>query len=65
MIITTVNGGTPPYLYAWTASGGGSGLTAGAQNQSGLTAGTYDVTVTDANGCQTTGSYRHLLERSA
>ncbi len=57
MIITTVTGGTPPYLYAWTASGGGSGLTAGAQNQSGLTAGTYDVTVTDANGCQTTGSW--------
>ncbi len=57
MIITTVNGGTPPYLYAWTASGGGSGLTPGAQNQSGLTAGTYDVTVTDANGCQTTGSW--------
>ncbi len=57
MIITTVNGGTPPYLYAWTASGGGSGLTPGAQNQSGLTAGTYDVTVTDGNGCQTTGSW--------
>jgi len=56
-IITSVTGGTPPYIYAWTASGGGSGLTAGAPNQAGLTAGIYDLTVTDANGCQITGSW--------
>jgi PKD repeat protein len=57
MIITTVTGGTPPYIYAWTASGGGSGLTAGASNQSGLTAGNYDLTVTDANGCTANGAW--------
>ncbi len=56
-IITSVTGGTAPYIYAWTASGGGSGITAGAPNQGGLTAGTYDLTVTDANGCQITGSW--------
>ncbi len=55
-ISTTVTGGVAPYVYAWTTVGG-SGLTAGASNQSGLTAGTYNVTVTDANGCQTTGSW--------
>ncbi len=51
-INTTVTGGTTPYVYAWTHSGGGSGLVAGAQNQGGLTAGSYELTVTDANGCQ-------------
>jgi len=56
-IITTVTGGVAPYIYTWTASGGGSGLTAGASNQSGLTAGTYDLTVTDANGCTANGSW--------
>ena len=55
-ITTTVTGGVAPYLYSWTTIGG-SGLTAGASNQSGLTAGTYNVTVTDANGCTTNGSW--------
>lgn len=40
----TPTGGTPPYTYAW--SGGGT-----ASTKSNLTAGTYTVTVTDANGC--------------
>jgi gliding motility-associated-like protein len=48
----TPAGGTPTYNYAWTTVGG-SGLTAGAQDQTGLTAGSYTVVVTDANG--TTG----------
>ena len=56
-IIISVTGGTAPYIYAWTASGGGSGITAGAPNQGGLTAGTYDLTVTDANGCNITGTW--------
>jgi gliding motility-associated-like protein len=46
----TASGGTGPYTYAWTPSGG-TGATA-----SGLTAGSYTVTVTDANGCSATAS---------
>jgi gliding motility-associated-like protein len=44
-----VAGGTPGYTYSW-ASSGGNGPTA-----SGLCPATYTVTVTDANGCQTSG----------
>jgi hypothetical protein len=39
-------GGTSPYTYDWTPVGG-TNLTA-----SGLSAGTYTITATDANGCQ-------------
>ncbi|MCO5726095.1 SprB repeat-containing protein, partial [Robiginitalea marina] len=39
-------GGTPDYTYLW--SNGATGATA-----TGLSAGTYSVTVTDANGCTT------------
>jgi len=46
----TVNGGTPGYLYSW-APIGGNGATA-----PGLSAGSYTVTVTDANGCTITAS---------
>lgn len=41
-------GGSPPYAYAWTPSGG-TGTTA-----NGLTAGNYCVVVTDATGCVAT-----------
>ena len=44
----TASGGTPPYTYSWSPSGG-TGATA-----TGLIAGNYLVTVTDANSCQTT-----------
>jgi large repetitive protein len=49
-ITTNTTGGTPIYTYSWSPSGG-----SGA-NASGLIAGTYIVTVTDANGCQATAS---------
>jgi gliding motility-associated-like protein len=46
-----VSGGTTPYTYAW--NDGSSQTTATATD---LSAGTYQVTVTDANGCTTTAS---------
>jgi hypothetical protein len=38
-------GGTPPYTYTWTPNGGNTSTVCN------LPAGTYTVTVTDANGC--------------
>ncbi|MCX6311842.1 MAG: choice-of-anchor L domain-containing protein [Bacteroidetes bacterium] len=52
-IIMNVNGGTPTYTYAWT---GPSGFTSTNQNISSLFAGTYNVTITDQNGCITTST---------
>ncbi|MBL7774832.1 MAG: SprB repeat-containing protein, partial [Saprospiraceae bacterium] len=43
------SGGTPSYSFAWSNG-------AGAQNISGLNAGAYTVTVTDAKGCTATVS---------
>jgi hypothetical protein len=45
----TVEGGTEDYTYSWNTTPEQTGTTA-----TGLTAGTYTVTVTDANGCMTT-----------
>ena len=47
----TATGGTAPYTYSWSPSGG-TGSTA-----SNLAAGSYTVTVTDANGCSSTQSF--------
>jgi hypothetical protein len=44
----TVTGGTAPYAYSWT----GTGVVAGSEDQTGLVAGPYEITVTDANNCQ-------------
>ena len=43
--VTTNNGGTPGYTYAWSPSGGN------AATASNLAGGVYSVTVTDANNC--------------
>lgn len=43
-VLLQVSGGTVPYTYSWS-----HGST--AQNPSSLTAGTYSVLITDANGC--------------
>lgn len=45
-----VSGGTGPYSYAWTGPGG---YTSGVQDPNNMPGGTYDVTITDANGCTT------------
>jgi SprB repeat len=52
-ISLTVSGGTGNRTFSWT---GPSGFTATTQNISGLLAGTYNVTVTDANACTTTAT---------
>ncbi|RWU06135.1 MBG domain-containing protein [Pedobacter chitinilyticus] len=44
-------GGTPPYTYSWAPSGGT------AATATGLSVGTYTVTVTDANACVNTKSF--------
>jgi len=49
-IVITASGGTTSYSYAWSNN-------ATTQNISGLTAGTYIVTVTDAHSCTTSGSW--------
>jgi gliding motility-associated-like protein len=43
-------GGTPGYTYSWAPSGGTNATATG------LTQGTYTVTITDANGCTRTGT---------
>lgn len=45
-----VSGGMPPYAYAWSNGGSTPILT-------GLAAGTYGLTVTDGNGCSSSGSF--------
>ncbi len=47
----SVSGGTGGYTYSWAPSGGT------AATASGLAAGTYTVTVTDANWCSTTQTF--------
>ncbi len=46
---SVVGGGTSPYTYAWTGGGTNSSLSA-------LSAGTYTLNVTDANGCAASAS---------
>jgi gliding motility-associated-like protein len=44
----SVSGGTPPFSFLWSGPGGFSSTD---QNISGLVAGNYNVTITDANNC--------------
>jgi gliding motility-associated-like protein len=48
-VSATASGGSGPYSYSWNPGGAGSSLT-------GLAAGSYVVTATDANGCTATSS---------
>src|SRR5213075_53926 len=56
-ISSTVSGGTPPYSYAW-----GSGDT--SQQLRVCISGTYQLTVTGANGCSTMASVQVTLPGS-
>jgi len=49
----TIAGGVSPFTYSWSTADG-TGLVPTVEDQIGLTAGTYTVTVTDDNGCSTT-----------
>ena len=48
--IEATGGSLTGYNYLWTTENG-SGIVAGQQNQTALTAGTYQLLVTDLNGC--------------
>ncbi len=50
MAVVNASGGTPPYSFSWSPTGGNS------DTAKGLSPGTYTVTVTDHNGCTATKS---------
>ena len=53
-ISITLMGGQAPYSFAWN---GPIGFASSNQNITGLISGTYNVLVTDANGCQASASF--------
>ena len=64
-IDVVVTGGTAPYNISWTGAANGNPLgdevnvSGGNFTMSGLSAGGYDITITDANNCQT--SFNKLI----
>ena len=54
----TVSGGTTPYVYAWSNGYNGEDL-------SGVPAGSYNVNVTDGNGCTISGGAYTLTDPAA
>jgi hypothetical protein len=52
----SVSGGTPNFTYTWTKTGDGS-FSASSEDLSNLTAGEYNVTVTDSKGCSQSNSF--------
>jgi gliding motility-associated-like protein len=56
-VTATVAGGTGPFDYAWTPGTTTLNSALTTNTLSSQFAGTYDVTVTDANGCTATGSF--------
>jgi gliding motility-associated-like protein len=61
-LMVTALGGVPPYSYAWT---GPNNFRASVANPQNLVSGTYQVTVTDANGCAVTGASQTITEPAA
>lgn len=59
-INVTVSGGTSRYSYSWT---GADGFSSSREDLSNLAAGTYDLVVTDANGC--TASHSVAIEEES
>lgn len=58
-----ISGGTPPYVYSWTAVPGGIGIGA-TDSISGLCPGEYQIIVTDDNGCVSPATTVEVLEPS-
>jgi gliding motility-associated-like protein len=58
-VYITASGGTVPYIISWT---GPSGYTASATDITGLVAGTYNLTITDANSCSVVDLSADLTE---
>ncbi len=53
----TISGGVAPYTVVWSPGGSQSNVAAGVFNLNNLGEGSYDVEVTDANGCKAICSF--------
>ncbi|MFC5625488.1 DUF7507 domain-containing protein [Algoriphagus winogradskyi] len=60
----SVSGGLAPFVYSWSTTNG-SGLVAGVEDQTGLSAGTYSVIVTDDRGCTVTKEFTIIKPNQA